>query len=218
MKEDAKESAARLLAVSRETLERLEMFEALLRKWQPRLNLVSRHALDDLWMRHIADSGQLLRLASQDARIWADLGSGAGFPGAILGVMLRERAGACVHLIESDQKKCAFLAAVSRETEAPLIIHCQRIESALPRLAGVDVIVSRATASLPVLLNWSRATLEAGALGLFSKGKTYAAELTGYTPPDRIALRLEPSRTDSGAVIVVAQAVEPTAKNPSETQ
>lgn len=202
----AKAKALELLAVSRETLTRIEQFETLLRKWQHHVNLVSPQALDELWWRHIADSAQLLRHAPPTARTWADIGSGAGFPGAIIGIILADRPGARVHLIESDQKKCAFLLAVSRETGAPLQVHCERAETALRALGNVDVVTSRAVAKLPALLDWCDGCLTAGALGLFLKGRNYQLELTGYAAPASVKLSSVPSLTDPEAAIVIAQA------------
>ena len=101
--------------VSRETLERLEAYAGLLVRWQKTINLVAPSTLPDLWHRHFADSAQLLALAPS-ARNWVDLGSGAGFPGLVLAILLAERGGARVVLAESDTRKCAFLAEVVRGT------------------------------------------------------------------------------------------------------
>ena len=202
--DDEKRRALEILAVSRETACRLDIFVDVLVKWRRRVSLVSRQALEALWLRHIADSGQLLKFAPQNARIWVDLGSGAGFPGAIIAIMLVESGGSTVNLIESDQRKCAFLTAVSRETGASLNVHCGRIESILPKITGVDVVTSRATANLPQLIEWSAEKIEAGATGLFLKGKHYRGELTGYRVPDRIHLDVEPSLIDSDGSIIVA--------------
>jgi 16S rRNA (guanine527-N7)-methyltransferase len=73
--------------VSRETIERLETYAALLRQWQKVVNLVAPGTLDAVWHRHFADSAQILRLAPE-ARSWVDLGSGAGFPGLVIAILL----------------------------------------------------------------------------------------------------------------------------------
>lgn len=72
-------SELRKLDVSRETFEKLEAFGELVRKWNPRINLVSKSSLDDLWTRHILDSVQVFNLA-EGSGVWVDLGSGGGFP------------------------------------------------------------------------------------------------------------------------------------------
>ncbi len=76
--------------VSRETLQRLELYAQLLRQWQKAVNLVAPSTLDDIWQRHFADSAQLLALAPAGARTWTDLGSGAGFPGLVIAILLAD--------------------------------------------------------------------------------------------------------------------------------
>ncbi len=69
------------------TLARLDGFVALLGRWNARINLVARGTMAELWWRHVGDSAQLLPLAPPSARHWADLGSGAGFPGLIVAIL-----------------------------------------------------------------------------------------------------------------------------------
>jgi 16S rRNA (guanine527-N7)-methyltransferase len=80
---------AAVFDVSRETLDRLAIYEALLRQWQKAVNLVAPSTLDAVWHRHFADSAQVVRLAPQ-ARSWTDLGSGAGFPGLVVAILLAD--------------------------------------------------------------------------------------------------------------------------------
>ena len=82
------EDFATAFNVSRETTARLEVYEALLRHWQKAVNLVAPGTLDLVWHRHFADSAQLLPLAPSGARSWIDLGSGAGFPGLVVAILL----------------------------------------------------------------------------------------------------------------------------------
>jgi 16S rRNA (guanine527-N7)-methyltransferase len=119
---------ARQFDVSRETLEKLVVYQALLGKWQQRINLVGPATLGAFWTRHVADSAQLLGLARRQDRVWLDLGSGGGFPGLVLAMMLEPRGG-FVHLVESDERKVAFLRTVIRETGAPAQVHLSRIET-----------------------------------------------------------------------------------------
>ena len=88
--------------VSRETLARLKTYAELLETWQKTINLVAPSTLGDVWHRHMADSAQLLVLAPAGATKWVDLGSGAGFPGLVLALMLADRLGSRVALVESD--------------------------------------------------------------------------------------------------------------------
>ncbi len=166
------------MQISEETRKRLGVYESLLRKWQRTVNLVGRSTLEAIWIRHFADSLQT-SMAAPEARRWLDLGSGAGFPGLVTAIRYAAEPDAIVHLIELDQRKCAFLRAVSRETGAPVIVHCGRIEAVAPQLeASIEAVSARALAPLPILLRYSDKFLEKGAVGVFSKGQRAEAELT----------------------------------------
>src|SRR6478672_13415891 len=82
-----KTAALALTPVSRETEARLDRYLALLLEWQAKTNLVAPSTIPNLWTRHISDSLQLLSLAP-GAKVWADLGSGGGFPGVVLACAL----------------------------------------------------------------------------------------------------------------------------------
>jgi 16S rRNA (guanine527-N7)-methyltransferase len=176
---EAKDRAAAhaLFPLSAEVEARLVIYADLLRKWQKTINLVAPSTVPQLWMRHFADSLQV-QAAAPGARRWADLGSGAGFPGLVTAICLADLPGAEVHLIESDQRKCAFLQNVSRETSAPAIVHHGRIETIVPTLTAIEAVSARALAPLPQLLDYAKPLLEKGALGLFLKGERVADELT----------------------------------------
>lgn len=190
--------------VSRETVERLEVFEALLQKWQKIKNLVGPSTLNVLWRRHFADSLQLLEHAG-NARTWADLGTGAGFPGLVIAIALTEIPNAQILLVESDHRKCAFLREVTRETGAPAVIIHDRIENAVAELGAVEIVTARALAPLPKLLEYAAPLLKSGATGLFLKGQDIAFELTQAAIFSRLELEFLPSRTDALARIVSAR-------------
>jgi 16S rRNA (guanine527-N7)-methyltransferase len=162
----------RLLGVSRETLTRLETYVALLKTWNPRINLVSAGSLGDVWRRHILDSGQLLQHLPTGARVVIDLGSGAGLPGLILAILGVPQ----VHLVESDQRKAVFLREAARVTGTAVTVHAQRVEAVAPFPA--DVVTARALAPLSQLLEWSAPFLREGSVCLFLKGAGVADELT----------------------------------------
>lgn len=183
----------------------LVAYEALLRRWQTRINLVSGHTLDEIWWRHFADSAQCLDAAPSISR-WADLGSGAGFPGLVTALLLKGREGANVQLIESDQRKAAFLRAVSRETGAEAEIHNGRAEDILPAL-GSDIggVSARALAPLDRLVGLARGALETGAIGVFLKGEDWREELTAAERLSNFRFRSLPSRTHPRARLIVAE-------------
>ena len=188
------------LNVSRETLERLKAFEALLEKWNPRINLVSRNSLSDIWSRHIVDSIQVFRV-SPPGRLWADLGSGGGFPGLVVAILATdERPETKVTLIESDQRKAAFLRAAARETGISCQILSQRIELALPQQA--NIVSARALAELNKLLEFSHRHLASGGTALFPKGVTWQKELEAARVRWCFDVEVIESQTMPGAAIL----------------
>jgi 16S rRNA (guanine527-N7)-methyltransferase len=198
--------ALRLTPVSRETLARLDTLVALLLDWQQRTNLVAASTVPHIWTRHIADSLQLLDLAPE-AKIWVDLGSGAGFPGLPIACALADTSGAMVHLVESNAKKAAFLREAIRATGAPAQVYAARLERFVEIFQGrPDVVTARALAPLKTLLDQSFSLLKTGALGLFPKGQDVASELTEASKYWNIKVNLAPSRTDPKARIVVVRA------------
>lgn len=201
--------ALELIPVSRETLARLDRFVVLLQLWQQRTNLIAPSTEATLWTRHIADSLQLRDLAPQ-ARIWADLGSGAGFPGLILACALADVAGARVHLVESNAKKAGFLREAIRATGAPAVIHNMRIAEFMANLAEpVEIVTARALAPLAELLASAYPLLQRGGCGMFPKGQDVEAELTEAARYWKIKASLVPSRTDPHGRIVVVRETQP---------
>jgi 16S rRNA (guanine527-N7)-methyltransferase len=201
--------ALALVPVSRETAERLDRFVALLLRWQRRMNLIAPSTEPTLWTRHVADSLQLLALAP-DARVWADLGSGAGFPGLVIACALANVADARVHLVETNLKKIAFLREAVRTTGAPAILHASKIEDfAADPPEPVEVVAARALAPLPKLLALAWPLLKSGSLGLFPKGQDARSELTAASKSWKVQPTLAPSRTDPKSHIVVVRELEP---------
>ncbi|MBL0403551.1 16S rRNA (guanine(527)-N(7))-methyltransferase RsmG [Microvirga aerilata] len=193
--------------VSRETIERLELLERELRRWQAIKNLVGPATLDQIWERHIVDSLQLLSLAPE-AQTWVDLGSGAGFPGLVLAIAGAER-GLKVHLVESNSRKCSFLRHVSRLTDAGATVHEARLETVIPSFIGkADVVSARALASLTMLLEWTEPLLKAGTIGLFPKGRDAEIELTEARKRWTFDTDVLPSLTDSQARILRITSIE----------
>jgi 16S rRNA (guanine527-N7)-methyltransferase len=198
-----------LTDVSRETTARLDRFVELLLTWQRTTNLIAPSTVPRLWTRHIADSLQLLDLAP-DARVWVDLGSGAGFPGLAIACALTGRPGAVVHLVESNAKKAAFLREAQRVTGAPAGVHALRIENFVDSFRDrADAVTARALTSLKKLYDQSAPLLGPETLGLFPKGQDVEAELTESAKYWNISkLTLVPSRTDRTGRIVVVQGLE----------
>lgn len=162
--------------VSRETFDRLIAFEQIFRRWAARMNLAAPSTLNDLWSRHILDSAQLFPMAGA-ARRWADIGSGGGFPGAVLAILLEEQLDASILLIESNGKKAAFLRNALAELAPKATIAAQRAELVVSREAAPEIVTARAVAPLHDLLVLTETWLIAGTRALFHKGREYRAEL-----------------------------------------
>jgi len=200
----ARDHALAPFHVSRETSQHLSRFVDLLLERQQQMNLIASSTIPHVWTRHVADSLQLLPLAPQ-ALHWADLGSGAGFPGMVIACALADTPGAHVHLIESIGKKAAFLRDAVRETGVPATVHHGRIEDVAPRLAGeIDIVTARALAPLNELLTIINPFLERGAQALLLKGQDIDAELTQAAKYWTIEHTAVPSQTSpTGRIMIV---------------
>jgi 16S rRNA (guanine527-N7)-methyltransferase len=148
--------------------------QRLLAAANDRMNLVGASTLGQFWTRHVVDSAQLLWMAP-NTRVWADIGSGAGFPGLVLGILLKGRPGARIHLIESTAKRCGFLRAAVSDLALPCTVHHARAEAL--RL-DVEIVTARACAPLGRLLGYAQPFFSRGARGLFLKGEAVDAEIS----------------------------------------
>jgi len=203
------EDFERAFGVSRETIERLETYAALLKQWQKTINLVAPSTLSEIWHRHFADSAQLLALAPPNAKRWIDLGSGAGFPGLVLAMLLAERGEARVTLIESDTRKAAFLAEAARRTGVAVDIQGTRIEKSATqaKVGPVDVVTARALAPLPRLLDLSAPYFSGPTVGLFLKGREAETEVQAAERLWEFEAELHQSLTDASGKVVVIRAL-----------
>jgi 16S rRNA (guanine527-N7)-methyltransferase len=206
-------SRSRLLAelqIDSAAVKRLEIFEALLQRWSKIKNLVAASTLTDVWVRHFIDSAQVQR-AAPSAKVWADLGSGAGFPGLVTAILLADVPDTRVHLIESDQRKCTFLRTVSRETGCRTTVHSERIEDVMGTLSGVEAVSARAVAVLSQLVSWSEPLLSVGAIGVFPKGRDVQSELTELTTNSSFNATLTTSISPGGgSLVLVRRRIGPT--------
>ena len=226
------EDFAAAFGVPRETVERLVLYEKLLRQWQKAVNLVAPATLDSIWHRHFTDSAQLVPLAPPGTRSWIDLGSGGGFPGLVAAIIMASPHAHCatapgepaepakrapIHftLIESDTRKCAFLREVARQTGVSVDILSRRAESArtsvnkdLPR-----IVSARALAPLDRLLDLAEPLCPPGTTLLFPKGREVAQELQLAESRWRFQVALVPSVTDTHGRIAVITNLERKAKD-----
>lgn len=183
----------------------LERFRLLLEDWNQRINLVGPSAMREFWERHALDSAQLLKVAPE-ARTWADLGAGAGFPGLVLAILLKGTPGAKVHLVESIAKRCRFLEAVVEELALPAQVHNERAENLS---LSVDIVTARACAPLVRLLDYASPYMaRKGTVGLFLKGRDVEAEIAAAWPRWRFEVEPIVSLSDpSGRVLKVERLI-----------
>lgn len=194
--------------VSRETMGRLSDFVNFLTTENEQQNLVSRGTLEAVWERHILDSAQLLRFAPASDVSWLDLGTGAGFPGLIVGLFHQGP----VVMLEERKKRAEFLSQSAEilGIEGKVEIHCIKAERRVS--APFEVISARAFAPLERLFELSHSFSTAKTRWVLPKGRNAASELEAAKSSWQGDFRLEESITDADARIIVAEGVSPKAR------
>jgi 16S rRNA (guanine527-N7)-methyltransferase len=188
--------------VSRETSHSLLQFESLLKRWNPKINLVSPSTLLDIQSRHIEDSLQLLDLAPDQIRTWVDFGSGGGLPGLPIAIVAAaSRPGMTMTLVESDKRKSAFLREASRQLGLNVRVVDKRLEDVEPLHA--DVISARAVSDLPRLLDLAQPHLAPNGICIFPKGSGAAEEIEAARQAWSFQCRMIPSKTQPDSAILV---------------
>ena len=194
--------------VSRETFDRLKDYESLIKKWNPKINLVAKSTMDDVWDRHIIDSAQVFGVLHKIPENWVDIGSGGGFPGLVVATIAKEHyPNAKFTLIESDARKSTFLRTVSRELELNCMVIAKRIE-AVPS-QDADVISARALAPLQDLFSYVIQHLKPNGRAVFQKGQSYQDEIEQARKKWKFDVVAHPSLTDKRAKIIEAWNIEP---------
>ncbi|MGI3169775.1 16S rRNA (guanine(527)-N(7))-methyltransferase RsmG [Pseudooceanicola sp. C21-150M6] len=200
-------SADEFSDVSRETLERLTLYQDLLLKWNTKINLVAKSTLANAVQRHFQDSAQIFDLCPDRAVSWVDLGSGGGFPGLVVAILAAEqRPDVMVSLVESDQRKSAFLRSVIRETGVSATVITSRIEELEPQAA--DVISARALADLDTLLGYVALHGAPAVTGVFLKGRQWSSEVAKAKERWRFQVDIRQSKTEQEAVVLAFRNIE----------
>lgn len=189
--------------VSRETLARLRAFVGLLEDWNQRHNLVSRRSLADVWRRHVFDSAQLAGFIPETAQRIIDLGTGAGFPGLILALLMADRRDFRTVLYEATRKKCEFLVVAAEVMGVGVEVRHSRIEDAPPEI--FDIVSARACAPLPRLLEYAGRFQGRNTRNLFLKGQNVGVELTEAHKYWKMLANQHPSRSDPSGIILVIE-------------
>lgn len=181
----------------------LEAFRVRLGDANSVMNLVGPDSLPDFWNRHVWDSAQLLTHAPE-ARTWADLGAGAGFPGVVLAILMKGREGAHVWLIDSLGKRCRFLQEVVDALDLPATVIIGRAEE---QEVTCDVVTARAVAPMDKLLGYAQPYFQRGAQGLFLKGERAESELIEARKSWQFEAELAPSQSDVRGRIVTIRSL-----------
>jgi len=192
-------------ALPADAADRLQIYAAALRHWNGRINLVSRADAADLWHRHIADCAQLAALLPDVPGDIVDLGSGAGLPGLVLAIVADRH----VRLVESDQRKAAFLREAARLTGASVTVHAVRAQAL--QVPPAAVVTARALAPLPALLPLAHRLLRPDGYGLFPKGRAAEDELTAAANGWHMRVERFASQTDAAATILRISELRPVA-------
>lgn len=187
-------------SVSRETAERLHCFKALVIEENQRQNLISATTLAEFESRHIADSFQLITLASANGR-WCDIGSGAGLPGLVIAIV----GDVTITLIEPRRLRADFLRRATLELG---LANVTVVEAKAERFAGeFDVITARAVAGLAHLFSMSAHLAHSKTRWILPKGRGAKKELDEALQAWQGDFKLVPSLTSGDAMIVVADRV-----------
>jgi 16S rRNA (guanine527-N7)-methyltransferase len=188
------------LAVGEDGLAQARDFAAMVAKWTARINLVARSTLPDLWERHVEDSARIYPLAPENAAIWADFGSGGGFPGIVVAILAKARkAPTRFVLVESDQRKATFLREAARQLALPVEVLGERAESLAPLKA--DVVSARALAALDGLCALAARHLAPDGLAIFPKGETFETEIAEARKNWRFDLEAVTDPGHKGAIL-----------------
>ena len=186
--------------VSRETMDRLDIFRDLIKRWNPSINLVAQSTIPELNARHIDDCLQFSKHVSPKSGIWADLGSGGGLPGIVLATVFSDHP-IQFRLIESDQRKAAFLRTVIRELKLDNTqVDNIRIEEADPLNAAY--LSARALAPLPRLMAYLDRHLAEFGQAWIMKGENWREEVEAARRKWNFNVLPIPSISRPGAAIL----------------
>ena len=197
--EAARDWIAATFAPSADQWARLEQFATMLVAESAQQNLIAASTIPTMWVRHIADSAQLLALDARDGDgLWFDLGSGAGLPGLVVAI-LSERP---IALIESRKRRCDFLRAVIGELA---LAHVEVIEAPLERIEtrAAATISARAFAPLDKLIDLSARFSTKSTRWLLPKGRNAVKELALLPQAWQNLFHVEQSLTDADSQILV---------------
>ena len=178
---------------------KLERFVQMLVEENGQQNLIAASTIPNIWVRHIADSAQLLSFDTYEGDgLWIDLGSGPGLPGLVVAILSARP----MLLVESRKRRCDFLRAVAAELD---LAHVEVAEAPLERIETrpAATISARAFAPLDKLLDLSARFSTESTRWLLPKGRNAVKELALLPEPWQRMFHVEQSRTDAESQILV---------------
>jgi len=190
--------------VSRETYQKLEHYVRLLLEANAVQNLIAASTIGTVWERHVLDSAQLVAHAPGGA--WADIGSGAGLPGVVTAILTGEP----TTLVEPRRLRADFLRHVADQLSLGTTTVVQGKPAAVER--KFSTITARAVASASDMLRMTLHLSRPGTIWLLPKGRSAQKELDEVRATWHGDFRLQPSRTDDHASILIAKGVRPRGK------
>jgi 16S rRNA (guanine527-N7)-methyltransferase len=179
---------------------KLDRFADMLVAENARQNLIAASTIPTIWVRHIADSAQLLSFDRDGEGLWMDLGSGPGLPGLVIAILGSRP----MMLVESRKRRCDFLRAVVAELD---LKHVDVVEAPLERVETLPAatISARAFAPLDRLIDLSARFSTESTLWLLPKGRNAVKELALLPQPWQRMFHVEQSRTDAESQILVGR-------------
>ncbi len=171
-----------LYDVSRETMEKLSIYEKLIIEGQKKFNLIGKSTLGSIWLRHFADSAKLLKILKEvcqnsEGKVLnlLDVGSGAGFPGVVLSIMTNaEKIPIKVALADSNRKKSLFLESIKKELGVSYTVVNKRSENINQKF---EIITARAVTSVKTFLDLNHNLIKKKSILVLFKGRTWKEEV-----------------------------------------
>ena len=161
--------------VSRETIEKLKKYKDFLLISNKYLNLIGKTTENQIFTRHFADSAQIYDIIEHKSEI-IDLGSGAGFPGVLLRILMDDKKiSGNITLIDKSSKKCKFLQDLSDKLSLNLKIANLKIENF--KFDKISTVVSRAFKKTIDIIDILLKNNDKIRNIILIKGKTYQQEL-----------------------------------------
>ena len=192
----------RFVRVSRETIISLKKYEDMLIEANKSLSLVGNSTIENIWSRHFLDSVQVIDLIDKSNNTLMDIGSGAGFPGLVLAIVLKDRKIPLkVKLIEKSPKKVKFLEDLINKLYLDVeVINLNILEK--PKKLSEDVFVARAFKPLKIILELIHNNAENWKKIFIYLGKTGHRELLGASKSWDIKYKQSVSITSSDSIII----------------